>query len=217
MEELLLKVQKYNDYYKAKRNEVELLLNQKKEKEDEIKEIDNTIVNIVTEKVLLENSSLKALNLSKDIMEEISTSSLQAVFGDDREAIIQLGTKSGQRTADFFILQDGDDTDPAKEEGGGVADITSLTSFISMGNLANESLSPLVLDEPNKYLSKEYSKKMALYLKEIRDYTGKQMFLVTHDEYLKTVGDMTFKMTKIGKTSYMEVVEKESTETTNEQ
>ena len=86
-----------------------------------------------------------------------------------------------------------------------------------MGNLANESLSPLVLDEPNKYLSKEYSKKMALYLKEIRDYTGKQMFLVTHDEYLKTVGDMTFKMTKIGKTSYMEVVEKESTETTNEQ
>ena len=212
MEELLLKIQKYNDYYKAKKNEVELLLNQKKEKEDEIKEIDNTIVNIVTEKVLLENSSLKALNLSKDIMEEISTSSLQAVFGDDREAIIQLGTKSGQRTADFFILQDGDDTDPAKEEGGGVADIVSLTSFISTSNLASESLSPLVFDEPNKYLSKEYSKKMALYLKEIRDYTGKQMFLVTHDEYLKTVGDMTFKMTKVGKTSYMEVVEKESTE-----
>ena len=210
MEELLLKIQKYNDYYKAKKNEVDILVNQKKEKEDEVKDIDNLIVNVVTEKVLLENSSLKALNLSKDIMEEISTSSLQAVFGDDREAIIQLGTKSGQRTADLLILQDGDDTDPAKEEGGGVADIVSLTSMISVSNLASESLSPLILDEPNKYLSKGFSEKMASYLKEIRDYTGRQMFLVTHDEYLKTVGDMTFKMTKVGKTSYMEVVEKDN-------
>ena len=209
MEELLQKIQKYNEHYQAKKNEVELLLKQKKEKEDEVKEIDNNLVSVVTEKVLLENSSLKALNLSKDIKEEISTSSLQAVFGDDREAIIQLGTKSGQRTADLYILQEGDDTDPAKEEGGGVADIVSLTSFISIGNLANENSTPLMLDEPNKFLSKGYSEKMALYLKEIRDYTGKQMFLVTHDEHLKTVGDMTFKMTKVGKTSYMEVIEKE--------
>ena len=47
---------------------------------------------------------------------------------------------------------------------------------------------------------------MAFYLKDIIDYTGKQMFLVTHDEHLKTVGDISFKMTKVGKTSYMEVV-----------
>lgn len=207
MEELLLKIEKYNESYKAKENELELLLNQKKEKELEVKDIDDKLVYIITEKVLLENSSLKALNLSKDIMEEISTNSLRAVFDDDREAIIQLGTKSGQRTADFFILQDGDDTDPAKEEGGGVADITSLTSFISLGNFSHDNSTPLFFDEPNKYLSKEYSKKMALYLKDIRDYSGKQMFLVTHDEYLKTVGDITFKMTKVDKTSYMEVIE----------
>lgn len=206
MEKLFERIERYNEHYKEKENEVKILNSQKAEKLNEIELIDKELINITTEKVLLENSSLKALNLSKDIMEEVSTNSLRAVFDDDREVIINLGTKSGQRTAELLMLQDGDDTDPAKEEGGGVADIVSVTSFLALGDLLDENYAPLFLDEPNKFLSKEYSEKMAFYLKDIIDYTGKQMFLVTHDEHLKTVGDISFKMTKVGKTSYMEVV-----------
>lgn len=206
MEELLAKIKNYNDHYIEKEKELKILTSQKDEKDKEIEMIDNELIDITTEKVLLENSSLKALNLSKDIMEEVSTSSLRAVFDDSREAIINLGTKSGQRTAELLILHDGDDTDPAKEEGGGVADIVSVTSFLALGDLLHENYAPLFLDEPNKFLSKEYSDKMALYLKDIIEYTGKQMFLVTHDEHLKTIGDISFKMTKVEKTSYMEVV-----------
>ena len=191
MEELLKKIEKFNEFYKEKENEVKILKSQKEEKIKEIELIDNKLIDTTTEKVLLENSSLKALNLSKDIMEEVSTNSLRAVFDDDREVVINLGTKSGQRTAELLMLQDSDDTDPAKEEGGGVADIVSVTSFLALGDLLNENYAPLFLDEPNKFLSKEYSEKMAFYLKDIIDYTGKQMFLVTHDEHLKTVGDIS--------------------------
>lgn len=206
MEELFKRIDNYTEDYKRKENEVKILKAQQKEKLNEIKAIDEDLIDITTEKVLLENSSLKALTLSKDIMEEVSTSSLRSVFDDDREVVIILGTKSGQRTAELLIFQDGDDTDPAREEGGGVADIVSVTSFLALGNVSSENFAPLFLDEPNKYLSKEFSEKMALYLKDILDYTGKQMFLVTHDEHLKTIGDISFKMTKVGKTSYMEVV-----------
>lgn len=206
MENLIKEIDKYNELFKKKENELSLLKSQLKEKYQEVKEIDNNLINITTEKVLLENSSLKALTLSKDIMEDITTNSLRSVFNDNREIVINLGTKSGQRTADLLLIQDGDDTDPAKEEGGGVTDIVSATAFISLGHLFDDNFAPLFLDEPNKFLSKEYSEKMAFYLKEVKEYTGKQMFLVTHDEHLKTVGDMTFKMTKIDKTSYMEVV-----------
>lgn len=207
MNELLNSIEKYNDFYKIKENELQLLLNQQKEKNNEVKEIDENIKNITTEKVLLENSSLKALTLSKDIMEEVTTNSLQSVFDDNREIVINIETKAGQRTAELLMIQDGDDTDPAEEEGGGVTDIVSVTSFLALGDLLYENHAPLFLDEPNKYLSKEYSEKMAVYLKDIIDYTGKQMFLVTHDEHLKTIGDISFKMTKVGKTSYMEVID----------
>lgn len=206
MIELLEQIEKCNEHFKEKTKELEFLVSQKNDLLNDITNIDKELIKINTEKVLLENSSLKALNLSKDIMEEVSTNSLRAVFDDNREVIINLGTKSGQRTAELLMIQDGYDTDPAKEEGGGVADIVSLTSFLALGDLLNENYAPLFLDEPNKFLSKEYSEKMAIYLKEIMDYTGKQMFLVTHDEHLKNVGDISFKMTKIDKTSYMEVV-----------
>lgn len=206
MENLFKRIQEYNEHYIEKEKELKILTSQKEEKVKEIEIIDNQIIDITTEKILLENSSLKALNLSKDIMEEVSTNSLRAVFDDEREVVINLGTKSGQRTAELLMLQDGDDTNPAKEEGGGVADIVSVTSFLALGDLLHENYAPLFLDEPNKFLSKEYSEKMALYLKDILDYTGKQMFLVTHDEHLKNVGDISFKMTKIGKTSYMDIV-----------
>lgn len=206
MENLFNRIKEYNEHYIEKEKELKILTSQKEEKVKEIESIDEELIDITTEKILLENSSLKALNLSKDIMEEVSTSSLRAVFDDEREVIINLGTKSGQRTAELLMLQDGDDTDPAREEGGGVADIVSVTSFLALGDLLHENYAPLFLDEPNKFLSKEYSEKMALYLKDIIDYTGKQMFLVTHDEHLKNVGDISFKMTKVGKTSYMEVV-----------
>lgn len=206
MDELFKKITNFNEYYKEKENELKLLISQKEDKAKEIEDIDKQLIRINTEKVLLENSSLKALNLSKDIMEEVSTNSLRAVFNDNREVVINLGTKSGQRTAELLMIQDGYDTDPAKEEGGGVADIVSLTTFLALGDLPEENYAPIFLDEPNKFLSKEYSEKMAIYLKEIMDYTGKQMFLVTHDEHLKTVGDISFKMTKVDKTSFMEVV-----------
>ena len=209
MDKLIKTIDIYSDLFKKKENELSFLKEQLHNKLKEVEEIDNKLINNTTEKVLLEESSYKALNLSKDIMEDITTNSLRSVFDDDREIVINLGTKSGQRTSELLLLQDGDDTDPAKEEGGGVADIVSVNLFLSLGYLLDENNAPLFLDEPNKFLSKEYSEKMALYLKDIINYTGKQMFLVTHDEHLKTVGDVTFKMTKIDKTSYMEVINQE--------
>lgn len=208
MEQLLSKIENYNSYVEKKEGELKILKKQKIETLEEIELIDGKIEDIITEKVLLENSSLKALNLSKEIMEEVTTNSLQSVFNDDSTISINLGSKSGQRTAELLLMQGETDTDPGTEEAGGVADMVAVTTFLSLGDLLADNNAPVFLDEPNKYLSKEFSERMALYLKEIIDYTGNQMFLVTHDEHLKTVGDISFKMTKIDKTSYMEVVEK---------
>lgn len=206
MNEILKRIDNLNLHYKEKENERKILEEQKIEQYKLVEEIDQQLLDIITEKVLLENSSLEALNLSKDIMEEVSTSSLRAVFDDDREVVIKLGNKSGQRSAELLMVQNGDDTDPSCEEGGGVADIVSLTSFIALGDLSRDNHAPLFLDEPNKYLSEEYSEKMALYLKDILEYTGKQIFLVTHDDFLKTVGDTVFKVRKTDKNSEIEAV-----------
>ena len=201
------KIRKYNELYIANKKELEILENQKEELLNTINDIEKERIDILTEKTLLEDSSKKARGLAKEVMEDIATNSLRAVFEDDREIVINLDVKAGQPTAELLMMQDGTDTDPAKEEGGGIADIVSLAMFLALNSLNEKNYAPVSLDEPNKFLSTGYSEKMAEFLRSIQEYTGRQMFLVTHDEHLKTIGDKSFKLTKVGKTSQVEYLD----------
>lgn len=206
LNQLLNKIQSYRELYASEKSKVELLEKQKEEILEEIKVIDSNMYDIAEEKVLLEDSSEKARTVAKEVIEDVTTQSLQQIFEDGRTVSINLGTKGGQPTADLYVMHDGDDTDPAKEEGGGVADIVSTTAFMALSDLMN-TVSPFFLDEPNKYVSKDYSIQTGNFLGGIADYTGRQMFMNTHDEHLKSIGDVCYKMTKIGKTTEIERIE----------
>lgn len=200
------KIKEYKNLYSAQKSQLELLENQKKQVLEEIKSINEEMIDVAEEKALLEDSSEKARTVAKEVIEGVTTQSLQQIFNDGRTVSINLGTKGGQPVADLYVMHDGDDTDPAKEEGGGVADIVSTATFMALSDLMN-SVAPFFLDEPNKYVSRDFSIPTGNFLSEIADYTGRQMFMNTHDEHLKTIGDVCYRMTKIGKTTEIERVE----------
>ena len=202
----LNKIKEYKELYATQKSKLELLEKQKADILEEIKEIDSNMYDIAEEKVLLEDSSEKARSVAKEVIEDVTTQSLQQIFEDGRTVSINLGTKAGQPTADLYVMHDGDDTDPAKEEGGGVADIISTAIFMTLSDLM-KTLSPFFLDEPNKYVSRDFSIPTGNFLAGIADYTGRQIFMNTHDEHLKTIGDVCYKMTKIGKTTEIERVD----------
>ena len=205
IDRILSQMEEYKNIYLSKKSQLDILEKQRDEIIDEIDEIDACMHNVAGEKALLEKSSEKARTVAKEIVEQVTTNSLQQIFDDGREVSISLGFKGGQPIADLFVMHGSDDTDPAKEEGGGIADIVSTTTFLalsdSLGNVA-----PFYLDEPNKYVSREYSVATGNFLSGIVDYTGRQMFMSTHDEHLKTIGDTCYKMTKVDKTTYIENV-----------
>jgi hypothetical protein len=203
---VLNKIKEYKNLYAAQKSQLELLENQKSNLLEELNDIDTQMIDVSEEKVLLEDSSDKARNLAKDVIESVATDSLQQIFNDGRTVSITLGNKGGQPTADLFVMHDGDDTDPAKEEGGGVADIISTTTFMALSD-SMQSVAPFFLDEPNKYVSKDYSVQTGDFLKATAEFTERQIFMNTHDEHLKTIGDVCYKMTKIGKTTEIEKVD----------
>lgn len=200
------KINQYEKLYASQKSQRDLLIAQKEELEKEIKEIDFLMQDTAEEKSLLEASSEKARTVAKEVIEDVTTQSLQQIFDDGRTVSIALGTKAGQPTADLYVMHDGDDTDPAKEEGGGVADIVSSATFIALSDLMKIN-APFFMDEPNKYVSRDYSVPTGNFFAEIADYTGRQMFMNTHDEHLKTIGDVCYKMTKIDKTTHVEKVD----------
>lgn len=206
LKEWIEKIDEYKKLYAAQKSQLDLLLTQKEEILNEIESIDKEMVDVAEEKSLLEISSEKARTVAKEVIEGVTTQSLQQIFNDGRTVSINLGTKGGQPTADLYVMHGGDDTDPAKEEGGGIADIVSSTTFIALSDLM-KGVAPFFFDEPNKYVSREYSVPTGNFFGEIADYTGRQMFMNTHDEHLKTIGDVCYKMTKIDKTTHIEKVD----------
>ncbi|AMN31390.1 hypothetical protein BFS06_11890 [Clostridium perfringens] len=171
------------------------------EKGKEIEELEGKRDEILLKKELLIEASKEAKEGAKKVLEDVNTNAIQYIFGSDLSVKVSMDDKKG---AEISILSkennDGIicETDPANEEGGGLADVVSLCSFNSITQLVGQNnKAPLFLDEPTKFVSKgEYSSKVTDYLKDISQFTGKQVFLVTHDEYLSNIGEKTFRIKK---------------------
>lgn len=194
------KVKEISDYkslYNAKNSQREILMEQRKKLLSKMKTLETRLENISNEKALLEESSKKARDMAKKIFEELSTDALRAVFEDDRHVEINIESKAGQPVADLFVVNKGVDTNPAEEDAGGVADMVSVPIFLSLSDLLAKNVAPIFLDEPNKYVSEEYSERISMFLRSICEYTERQMFLVTHDDMLKFVGDVCYRIVMV--------------------
>lgn len=181
----------------------------KKTRESEIEEYRKQKESLEIKKLLLQDACVEARKNAKDVLEDVSTRGLQAILGEHLSLIINL-KENGTPEADFVVRSNyGNyvvENDPADGDGGGVADIVSFSNFISMNYLAGKSnTAPLLLDEPSKYVSSEYSENVAKYLYEVSKYFNKQVFMITHDKLLANMGDKSyvFKLDGEGKSNVM--------------
>lgn len=188
------------EYYRAN-GEKYNLETQKSRQEKEIEEFSTKSMETGTMKQLLEKASEEARENGKRVLSETSTNAIQMVWDDSMEVDMDIQIKRGVPNADLFIRQLSDghvlETDPAQEEGGGLADIVSASTFMSLGMLVGDNnKAPYFLDEPTKYVSKGNSDNVAKFLKEIVDYSNKQTILITHDSVVAESGDKIFKVVK---------------------
>lgn len=189
-----------NQLYTAK-GQKESLEKQKTKVEEAIQTAEESQKHSLMMKTLLENATEEARESGKKVLAETSTHAVQMALDDEKEVDVRMSHKRGVANADLIIRQDVDglmlETDPTSDEGGGTADIVSLSTFISMGMLAGEdNLAPYFLDEPTKYVSKGNSSNVADFLKEIVAYAERQTILVTHDEIVAEAGDKIFKVVR---------------------
>ena len=176
---------------------LELLEKQKFQKEKELLEIQQESHDKKLMKELLEKASDEARKNGKEILSQTASSALQMVLGENHTVSIELGTLRGVPSAELSISKEysqGTLTIDPMEDGGGIRDLVSLSTFMATGMLVGEeNQSPYFLDEPTKFVSKDRAEEVAGFMKELVVYTRKQTFLVTHDqEHLPAVGDTTY-------------------------
>jgi DNA repair exonuclease SbcCD ATPase subunit len=107
---------------------------------------------------------------------------LSAVFGDDAPSFeIKFEQKRGKTEARLVFVKDGEEMDPKGSSGGGCIDVASFA--LRLACLVLTKPSPrrlLLLDEPFRFVSKDYLPNVAQLLRELAAEMGVQMVIVTH-------------------------------------
>lgn len=112
---------------------------------------------------------------------------LQAVFDDPYEFKILFEQKRGRTEAQLVFVQEGQAVDPMTASGGGVVDVAAFALRLSCILLSKPPVRRvLILDEPFKFLSREYHERARLLLESLADELKVQIIMVTHIEALKT-------------------------------
>lgn len=117
----------------------------------------------------------------------VVTRCLETVFGEDSYQFkIDFKQARGKTEARLLFVRDGCEMEPIDASGGGVIDVASFALRLSCLILARPAhRRVIVMDEPYKWLSRDYQPYMREMLEVLSKEFNMQFILVTHSNLLK--------------------------------
>lgn len=188
--ESLLK--KLNNDYIVKRAKEKEIIKRKQDLEKQLKDL--KIDDLEKCSAILQKMSTKQREIARTRLEELGTAALQYSLGSDYEMKIYLyegkGTRKPYAEVKIKNTITGVETDPMEANGGGVVDIVSIAlRLVVMQTYEPFIDGPIIMDEPFKMVSKEYIPMISEFIKNISQDFGRQIIIVTHNEYLASMTD----------------------------
>lgn len=111
----------------------------------------------------------------------VVTRCLEAVFDDPYEFQITFERKRGKTEAVLSFVRDGQQVHPLSASGGGVVDVAAFALRLACLMLSvPRKRRTLVLDEPFKFVSKEYRHRIRELLETLAEEMDVQFIMVTH-------------------------------------
>lgn len=189
----------YRDRYNRLRGEQEAILRKRDQLVSRVEEKRADTAKLQQVKILLQESSTFAREQARRQIETMVTNALQFIFNDpDMEFRVQIEEVRGRAEGEFLVVSKygGElpvETRPQDARGGGVVDIISLALRAALLHANRPALEgPIILDEPGKHVSEEYSRQMAEFLKQLSVAFGRQIIMVTHNQHLANTGDISY-------------------------
>lgn len=115
----------------------------------------------------------------------VVTRCLHAVFDDPYDFKITFERKRGRTEAVMSFVRNGLEIDPATAAGGGVVDVAAYALRLACVVLSRDVRKLLILDEPFKMLSANYSERVAALIETMAKEMKVQHIMVTHNPDLK--------------------------------
>lgn len=131
---------------------------------------------------------------------------VQAVFGPAYRFRVKSELRGKTVKTEFFLVEDGLELPLLEATGGGVGDVVSFLLRVVMLCLVRPvQRRLLVLDEPFKFVSKEYHHQVQTLLKELVEALDLQLIVVTHEPLFVEVATTVVKVRKQDGVSIAEI------------
>jgi DNA repair ATPase RecN len=185
--------------YHRRLGERDAILRKIEQTEEKLNQLQKEMERLTQVKILLQQSSQFAREQARRQIEGMVTQALQYIFGDENmEFRVEMEEVRGRTEGEFYVvsLYGGEipvQTRPQDARGGGVVDVISLALRAAMLQ-ATRMEGPIILDEPGKHVSADYSRNVAQFLKELSSAFGRQILLVTHNAELASMGDIAYQV-----------------------
>lgn len=188
----------FGEYLRRRRWEYERLLSELAAVEKELAAASAREAVLAQAREVFQLAAEAAREQAKQGVERVVTWALQSVFGPEISFEVALSERRDQPEADFFVVSTYGGTTPVRTEptearGGGVVDIISLALRYVLLERSRMG-GPLVLDEPGKHVSEEYSRALGDFIRLMSEDAGRQVIIVTHNSELAETGTLAYRV-----------------------
>lgn len=189
-------LKEWESYCQSRQAEYRMLERQLQEVKEELAQTVVALDDATQARLLLQEVAEFAREQARQQIESLVTNALQFIFGGDTQFRVEIEEKHKQPSAEFYLTSTYEggyrvETRPQEARGGGVVDVVSLALRVALLEACGLE-GPLLLDEPGKHVSEEYSLQVATFLKQLSQSFGRQIILVTHNQHLAQSGDKAF-------------------------
>ncbi|HHW40867.1 MAG TPA: ATP-binding protein [Syntrophomonadaceae bacterium] len=184
--------------YHRQRGEQSALLQEIDAREKRLEEVREEAECLEKVRLLLMEAARHAREQGRQQVEYLVTQALQFVFGGDMEFKVVVEDKRDRPEAEFYVCSTygGDfrvETTPQDARGGGVVDVISLALRLALLHAFRPPVGgPVILDEPGKHVSEEFSPQVAQFLKSYSQSLGRQIIMVSHNQHLADSADIAY-------------------------
>jgi DNA repair exonuclease SbcCD ATPase subunit len=128
-------------------------------------------------------------------IEDIVSMALDAVFDNPYKFSVEFIQRRNKTECDLYFVRDGNKVDPLTASGVGAVDVAAFALRIASWSMSTpHSRNTIILDEPFRFLSKNYQEQASLMLNEISQKLGIQMIIISHEEALTENVDAIFQV-----------------------
>lgn len=197
-------------HYYSENAKKQMLEKEEKSLVEEVEKLSDEVDTLEKVLILFQKTSQYAREQGKIQIENLATKSLRYIFDKDYKFEIEITEKRNNSSAEFFIVEENDNgiikTKPDISKGGGIVDIVSLALRMSFLENSNPKIEgPLILDEPAKHVSEEYTFDIGDFLVQFSKQMQRQIIMITHNSHLASLSKNIY---RVGQENGISIVEK---------